>query len=105
MWSLPPPSLAAKVVQQQFLRSDPHRFDLSCDRPYECRHLTCDSGGEGPQIMPDEESPAERYRRLAHQCLEIARTMTNQNTRIALMEMADPLRGPPADLEAIWFGA
>src|SRR5436305_8732922 len=46
MWSLPPPSLAAKAVQRQFLRSDPPRFDLSCDRPYECRHLTCDSGGD-----------------------------------------------------------
>ena len=38
--------------------------------------------------MPDKESPAERYRLLAHQCLEIARTITNQNARVALIEMA-----------------
>ncbi len=35
-----------KLYSSSSLRSDPHRFDLSCDRPYECRHLTCDSGGD-----------------------------------------------------------
>jgi hypothetical protein len=38
--------------------------------------------------MPDEETPAERYRHLAHECLEIARTITNQNARVTLIEMA-----------------
>src|SRR5438477_8612255 len=35
-----------KLYSSSSLRSDPHRFDLSCDRPYECRHLTCDSDGD-----------------------------------------------------------
>jgi hypothetical protein len=38
--------------------------------------------------MPGNELAAARYRRLAHQCLEIARTITNRNARAALIEMA-----------------
>jgi hypothetical protein len=38
--------------------------------------------------MPGDELAAERYRRHAHECLEIARTITNRNARAALIEMA-----------------
>jgi hypothetical protein len=38
--------------------------------------------------MPADELAAARYRRLAHQCLELARTITNQQARAALIEMA-----------------
>jgi hypothetical protein len=38
--------------------------------------------------MPANELAAERYRRLAHQCLEIARTIADQDARATLIEMA-----------------
>ena len=38
--------------------------------------------------MFDQETPAERYRGLAHQRPEIARAITNHNARVALIEVA-----------------
>ena len=38
--------------------------------------------------MPDNESPAARYRRLARECLEMARTITSCKRRATLIEMA-----------------
>jgi hypothetical protein len=38
--------------------------------------------------MPADELAAARHRRLAHQCLEIARTITDENARATLIEMA-----------------
>jgi hypothetical protein len=42
--------------------------------------------------MPNNEPVAERCRRLAHQCLEIARMIRNHNARAALIEMAQVWR-------------
>jgi len=39
-------------------------------------------------MMPDKESPSARYRRLAQECLETARTVTTEETRATLVEMA-----------------
>jgi hypothetical protein len=39
-------------------------------------------------MMPDSKSPAERYRRLARECFETARTVQNTEARAALLEMA-----------------
>jgi hypothetical protein len=39
-------------------------------------------------IMPDRESPAERYRRHAQECLKTAQTMSTQEGRTTLLEMA-----------------
>jgi hypothetical protein len=38
--------------------------------------------------MPDRESPAERYRRHAQECLKTAQTMRPQEGRTTLLEMA-----------------
>ena len=38
--------------------------------------------------MPNDETPAERYRRLAEACLAVARTMPEGEGRTTLLEMA-----------------
>ena len=42
--------------------------------------------------MPDNESPAPRYRRLARECIEMANTIATEQTRAALVEMAQVWR-------------
>jgi hypothetical protein len=39
--------------------------------------------------MPDKESPAERYRRLARECLALLPTVSSPAARTALIEMAE----------------
>jgi hypothetical protein len=39
-------------------------------------------------MMPDHESPAERYRRLTQECLKLAQAMSTQEGRTTLLEMA-----------------
>jgi hypothetical protein len=38
--------------------------------------------------MTDNESPAARYRRLARECIAMANTIATEQTRAALVEMA-----------------
>jgi len=38
--------------------------------------------------MGEHESKSERYRRLAQECLEAARTVQSEQLRLALIEMA-----------------
>jgi len=38
--------------------------------------------------MPNDETPAERYRRLAEECLAVTRTMPEGEGRTTLLEMA-----------------
>jgi hypothetical protein len=38
--------------------------------------------------MPNDETPAERYRRLGGECLAVARTMSEGEGRTTLLEMA-----------------
>jgi hypothetical protein len=38
--------------------------------------------------MPENESPAARYRRLARGCIAMANTIATEQTRAALVEMA-----------------
>jgi predicted nucleotidyltransferase component of viral defense system len=38
--------------------------------------------------MLDQESPATRYRRLARDCLDLVSTVATEQTRVALIEMA-----------------
>ena len=44
--------------------------------------------GEGFASMPNHEMPAERYRRLARECLAVAATMSRGEDRTTLLEMA-----------------
>jgi len=38
--------------------------------------------------MPENESPAARYRRLARECIAMANTIATEQTRATLVEMA-----------------
>jgi hypothetical protein len=38
--------------------------------------------------MPDNESPAPRYRRLARECIALANTIATEQARATLVEMA-----------------